>query len=186
MGLFGMFNKSGEKNMGLAADYTKEETYRVSNLYITLNVGVLSASSFIFSSINLAKSAKIFVPLLFLSLISIILEIFIRKNTLKILRAGSAEKMNHADKYNTKLAEAFRNNANDAIKCSEEMAKVAIAFNAENLGTNASISSKIQPYLRLRVWSEVMIFTAVFSLLLVALSQLGILQALLTCVAIQQ
>lgn len=180
MGLSERFNISGEKNMDLITDYTKEETYRVSNLYITLNIGILSAASFVFSSVDLAAATKPLVPLLALSFISILFEIHIRKRTLEILRAGSNDKIKHVDKRQHDLANAFRMHAKEFLKCTEEMAIVSEKLNEDNFKTNAEIDRKIRPYLRLRRVSEIMICGAVISLLLIALSQLGILKSSLS------
>src|SRR3989344_7546723 len=81
-GLSGKFNSVGEFNLQLTSEYLKERSYRLSNLYITLNVGILSVSSFILSGEGLNSWSKYLVPLFLCgSVIAIIIEVRSEEHT---------------------------------------------------------------------------------------------------------
>jgi len=75
----------GEFNLRLTAEYLKEQSYLPSNLYISLNAGVLSVASFVLTGKDLNAFSKYAALLLLASIVAILIEIFIRKKFLEIL-----------------------------------------------------------------------------------------------------
>lgn len=178
-GLMNRFTESARINADFAMEYIAEETYKVSSLYITLNLGMLSASSFIYSNVELNKVSRWFVPFILFSSFSIVIEMIIRKRSLRILRWGCNEKVSNVDTANKDLAETFSLYVNDPIKCTEKMKEVGTKFSNANNAVNITVNDYLSSYSSRRSVSEICILISVLSLVLVALSQLGILLPIL-------
>jgi hypothetical protein len=178
-GLTERFNVAGQSNSNLSAEYLKESSYRLSNLYITLNVGVLSASSFVLSNRELNLVSKSLVPLLLGSIIAIVIEAWNRKRMLKVLDSDAWDRMGNADNSNMEIGKAFQQHLNDPLKCADQFKIVADMFNQKNNEQHQITNKKLDPVMKWRTASEILSILSLLSLFTLALSELGILKSII-------
>jgi len=93
-----------------SANLASENTYKVCDLIITLNLGIITAFSFLFTTSNDIKPFSKFLSMFFiLSALSIIFAFNYRKNTVEVNRAIE-------DKKSKLLYDLIKNNLGDATK----------------------------------------------------------------------
>lgn len=175
-GLRAKFDSVGEFNLQLSSEYLKERSYRLSNLYITLNVGILSVSSFILTGQDLNPWSRYFVPFLFGSIIAIIIEVINRKLMLRILDKDAWGRMGNADKCNLKIAEKLQLHfISDPMRCSQEFSSITQCFSVEEQEQHKITNKKLKPILIARIFAETLSLISLIALLVIALSELRLL-----------
>lgn len=165
----------GRFNLELTRDYLKEQSYKLSTHYITLNVGILSVSAFIFSGRQLIAPAKYFALLLLGSIFAIVIEVLIRKRMLKILDEDAWARMGLADEHAKNIGLILQKYfLTNLIECSEEILKLAQGLWPKQKAQHEITNRKLAPIMRWRFIAEILSLFSLVALFLISLFQLGL------------
>lgn len=181
----GKYDDAAEKNLDQTLEYVKERTYKLSDLYISLNVGILTIGSVVFISQDLAVFSR-WCTVFLLSSIGAIIEMLNRRKFLQILEEDAQERMKNTDECNQKVASYVAQGVlipKDSpperyAELSKQIATVTPYFNNRNQEIHRSTDGKIKPILNRRRFAEVLILISLTALFAITLSELGIIDSI--------
>lgn len=106
-----LLRKWRDENLAMRDEFAAENTYKFSNLIISLSVGIIGGMSFLLSNINnIDPVSKIFSLSLVLPIISIILEIIYRRKVVDVNREACDRRANFiSDFMKNEAARRFKN-----------------------------------------------------------------------------
>ncbi|MFA6039334.1 MAG: hypothetical protein WCV62_01225 [Candidatus Peribacteraceae bacterium] len=173
MEIFDEFARANTENKN---EYLREQTYRPTNFFITLNVAILSASSFFFSrtdQINLLS--KLLYIGISLAFVSIILEIFNRKDYLRIIDLDATKRVINADSRRKELGEIMKQfHAKGFLETYNALMPLTQTLDDTNKLIETETTKMLLPVHRRRNVAMVCMIAALISLFSVGLSQLGV------------